>query len=138
MSEEEVAAFLPQIMRILYRDYYKSFKDVSYSLKELMLMHRKIFRISSHIHDLFCRGHKDYIEAFRNVQDYNLSKLMQRKTSIPSTSDVYNEGRCYWNIIYAIQMDIENFNYMSIVFAEWRAGKLTEEERKRRHHSKGT
>lgn len=54
-------------MRILYREYYKSFKDVSHSLKELMLMHRRIFRIQSHIHDLFCRGHKDYIEAFRNV-----------------------------------------------------------------------
>lgn len=56
---------------------------------------------------------------------------MQRKTSIPSTSDVYNEGRCYWNIIYAIQMDIENFNYMTIVFYDWRNGKLTEEYRKK-------
>lgn len=69
------------------------------------------------------------------MQDYNLSKLLQRKTSIPSTTDVYNEGKVHLNIIYWIQMDIENYNYISVVFHDWRNGRLTDEVKKREYEN---
>ena len=82
------------------------------------------------MHDLCCRGIKDYMQALRNVQDYNLAKILQRKASIPSVSDVYHEAICHWNIFYAVQMDIENYNYIDLVFNDYWAGRLTEENKK--------
>jgi len=37
------------------------------TLMELMLMHRKIFSLIENLHDLCCRGNKDYKEALAMV-----------------------------------------------------------------------
>jgi len=44
------------------------------TLLEFMQMHRKIFKLTDNLHELMCRGTKDYREALRFIRDYNLSK----------------------------------------------------------------
>ena len=54
---------------------------------------------------------------------------MQRKSSIPAISDINYEGMFYWDILYFVQMDIENYNYIDIMFKDYHDGLLTEEVR---------
>ena len=96
----------------------------------LMMLHRQLFKIKSNRHDLCCRGTKDLMGALRNVQDYNLSKLMQRKASIPAVTNVNHEAMCHWDIFYQVQMDIENYNYIDLVLKQYFEGNLTEEVRR--------
>lgn len=63
-------------MKFLYQNYHHRYKGVSHNLMSLMMMHRRLFKIKSNLHDLCCRGVKDLMQALRNVQDYNLAKLM--------------------------------------------------------------
>jgi len=56
------------------------------TLLELMVMHTKIFSIIENIHTLFCKGTKDSIEALSKVQDYNMTKILTKKCSIPDKS----------------------------------------------------
>lgn len=57
---------------------------------------------------------------------------MQRKTSIPSTTDINYEAMCHWDIFYNVQMDIENYNYIDMIIRDYRNGLLTEEERQKK------
>ena len=95
-----------------------------------MLLHRKAFRIKQNLHDLYCCGLKDYMQALRNVEDYNLSIVLERKVSIPSINEVYNEATIHWDIFYTIQMDVENYNYVDVILNDNRMGRLTEENKR--------
>lgn len=46
---------------------YIKFKGRHMTLIELMQLHRKIFRLVDNLHDLICRGTKDYKEALSRV-----------------------------------------------------------------------
>jgi len=94
------------------------------TLIELMQMHRKIFSLIDNLHDLVCRGNKDHREALAQVQDYNMTKILTRKCSVPAQTDDIKLARCDFNVLYAVQMDIELYNYTEILFSEYRAGKL--------------
>jgi len=89
-------------------------------------MHRRIFSLIENLHDLCCRGNKDYVEALANVQDYNMTKILTRKCSVPDRSGDIKENMCDFNILYATQMDIETYNYADDVFHQYRAGKLVD------------
>lgn len=97
------------------------------TLIELMVMHTKIFSIIENLHNLFCRGNKDYKEALSNVQDYNMTKILTRKCSIPDKGGDYKEGRCELDVIHAVQMDIEMYNYVDVILRKLRMGKLADE-----------
>ena len=97
------------------------------TLMELMMMHRRIFSIIDNLHDLLCRGNKDYRQALSNVQDYNMTKILTRKCSIPDKNGDYKEGKCDLDVIYAVQMDIELYNYVDRVLRKLRMGKLLDE-----------
>jgi hypothetical protein len=90
------------------------------TLYELMVMHTGIFKIIDNLHELFCRGSKNSKEALANVQDYNMTKILTRKCSIPDKSGDYKEGRCELNVIHAVQMDIEMYNYWDIAMRKLR------------------
>ena len=94
-----------------------------------MMMHRRIFSIMDNLHDLTCRGSKDYKEALSNVQDYNMTKILTRKCSIPDRNGEYKEGRCELDVIHAVQMDIDLYNYVDIVLRKLRMGILLIEMR---------
>jgi hypothetical protein len=92
-----------------------------------MMMHRKIFSLVDNLHDLTCRGNKDYKQALSNVQDYNMTKILTRKCAIPDKNGDYKEGRCELDVIYAVQMDIERYNFVDVVLRKVRMGILIDE-----------
>lgn len=90
-------------------------------------MHRGIFSLIDNLHDLTCRGNKDYKEALSNVQDYNMTKILTRQCSIPDINGDYKEAKCDLNTIYAVQFDIELYNYIDSTLRKLRMGILREE-----------
>ena len=72
------------------------------TLIQLMMMHRRIFALIDNLHDLTCRGNKDYKQALSNVQDYNMTKILTRKCAIPDKGGDYKEGRCELDVLYAV------------------------------------
>ena len=94
------------------------------TLIELMVMHRKIFSIIENLHDLCCKGNKDYKQALENVQDYNMTKILTRKCSIPDKNGDIKDGSCDFNVLFSVQMDIELYSYLEILFRDYRSGKI--------------
>ena len=47
--------------------------------------------------------------------------------SIPDLSGDYKEGKCDLNTIYAVQFDIDLYNYIDVVLRKLRMGILKEE-----------
>jgi hypothetical protein len=114
-------------VKIFYGANFEGFKGKHMTLYELMVMHTRIFSIIDNLHELFCRGSKNAKEALANVQDYNMTKILTRKCSIPDKSGDYKEGRCELNVIHAVQMDIEMYNYWDILMRKFRMGILRTE-----------
>lgn len=48
-------------------NFMEKFAGKGMTLIELMGMHTKIFSLIDNLHDLMCRGNKDYREALANV-----------------------------------------------------------------------
>jgi hypothetical protein len=92
------------------------------TLIELMTMHTRIFNLIDNLHDLVCRGTKDYKQALANVQDYNMTKILTKKCSIPDKSGDIKLSRCEFNILNNVQMDIELYNYFEILMRDYRSG----------------
>lgn len=90
-------------------------------------MHRGIFSLIDNLHDLTCRGNKDYKEALSNVQDYNMTKILTRQCSIPDINGDYKEAKCDLNTIYAVQFDIDLYNYIDSTLRKIRMGILRDE-----------
>ena len=45
MNESQIKFFIPQVLKFLYVNYHQKYKGKTHSLKTLMLLHRKFFRI---------------------------------------------------------------------------------------------
>ena len=90
-------------------------------------MHRRIFSLIDNLHDLCCRGNKDYKEALAKVQDYNMTKILTRQCSIPDLQGNYKESKVELNVIWGVQFDIEYYNYYDIVLRKLRMGILAYE-----------
>ena len=88
-------------------------------------MHRRIFQITDNLHDLMCRGTKDYRSSLATVEDYNLTKILSRKCAIPDVSGDIKLFKVDFNIMEALQMDIEMYNYISQIMKESEWGKMT-------------
>ena len=127
LNDAQITVVMVTFGKIFYGQNFQNFKGKHMTLIELMLMHRKIFSLIDNLHDLMCRGNKDYKTALSNVQDYNMTKILTRKCSIPDRNGVYKEGKCDLDVIYAVQMDIELYNYVDIVLRKIRLGKLWDE-----------
>lgn len=127
LNDAQIHVVMVTFIKIFYNGNFQRFKGKHMTLIELMEMHRKIFNIIDNMHDLMCRGNKDYKESLSNVQDYNMTKILTRKCSIPDKGGDYKQGRCELDIIYAVQMDIELYNYVDGVLRKLRMGKLEQE-----------
>jgi len=117
--------------KIFYGGNFEAYKGKHMTLIELMQMHRIIFSLIANLHDLVCKGTKDYKESLSNVQDYNMTKILTRKASIPDNGGDYKEGKVELDIIYAVQMDIELYNYTDIILRKVKMGILKDELRKK-------
>jgi len=92
-----------------------------------MDIHGKYFVLIDNLHDLICRGSKDYREALKNVQDYNMSKILSAKCSIPDKNGDFKSALCEMNIIFNVQQDVEVYNYVDIILRKYWMGTLRTE-----------
>ena len=72
-----------------------------------------------------CRGTKDYRSSLATVEDYNLTKILANKCSVPDVSGDIKLSLVDFNILEALQMDIEMYNYISQLLSEYWQGKMT-------------
>ena len=115
---------LTTFAKIFYVNFEQQFGGKGMTLIELMHMHRKIFSLIDNLHDLMCRGNKDHKEALAQVQDYNMTKVLSRKCSIPDHTGDIKLARCDFNVLYNIQMDLELYNYIDVLMNDYKTGKL--------------
>lgn len=94
-----------------------------------MEMHRKIFDLVANLHDLTCRGSKDYKVALAKVQDYNMTKILTRQCSFPDLNGNQKMSIVEMNVVCAVQLDIEIYNYIDVVLRKIRMGTLLNEIR---------
>lgn len=127
LDDKQIDVVMVTFGKIFYGGNFEGYKGKHMTLIELMMMHRIIFSLIDNLHDLVCRGTKDYKESLSNVQDYNMTKILTRKASIPDKSGDYKEGRVELDVIYAVQMDIEMYNYVDVVLRKHKMGKLLDE-----------
>lgn len=67
LNQAQVDVILTTFAKIFYVAFQEKFAGKGMTLIELMVMHRKIFSLIENLHDLCCRGIKDYKEALANV-----------------------------------------------------------------------
>jgi len=89
LNDVQIDVVMITFKKIFYNGNFQRFKGTHMTLIELMVMHRKIFSITGNMHDLMCRGSKDYKESLSNVQDYNMTKILTRKCSLPDKGGDY-------------------------------------------------
>jgi len=63
LSGEQVTVILNTFIKIFYINFRELFGGKGMTLIELMVQHRRIFSLIDNLHDLCCRGTKDYKEA---------------------------------------------------------------------------
>lgn len=60
LNEQQVDVILKTFAKIFYVNFKQLYGGKGMNLIELMEMHTKIFSIIDNLHDLCCRGTKDY------------------------------------------------------------------------------
>lgn len=86
LKPEQTKVILITFLDIFYKNFKELFGGGGMTLIELMQMHRRIFSLIGNLHDLFCRGNQNDVQALSKVQDYNMTKILTRKCSIPDRS----------------------------------------------------
>ena len=94
---------------------------------DLMKMHVKIFFLIENLHDLTCIGSKDSKEALSNVQDYNMTKIISEKCSIPDMKGEYKMSRIEFDLVRNVAFDIELYNYVDVALRKLKMGTLRNE-----------
>ena len=65
-----------------------------------------------------------------------MSKILTRKCSVPDKSGDIKQSTCDFNVLYALQMDIELYTYLEMLFRDYRSGKIAEELRQAKDKKK--
>jgi hypothetical protein len=139
LNEKQTQVVLRTFKKIFTGSKAIQYRGKSLSLGDLMEIHGNYFVLIDNMHDLMCRGTKDYREALKNVQDYNMSKILSSKCSIPDKNGDFKAARCEMDIIYNVQQDVELYNYVDIVFRKYWMGILFDEiKRKSKTRSHGS
>lgn len=133
LNDKQISIVMVTFKKMFYGSSFEYFRGKHMTLIELMELHRKIYDLVDNLHDLVCRGVKDYKESISNVQDYNMTKILSRKTSIPVMSGKYKEGKVEMDVIHAVQMDIEMYNFIDVTMQKLKLGKLHREIQEKSH-----
>ena len=115
------------ILDIFYVKFFTKWSNKRMTMIELMKMHLRVFKIQDNLHDLMCRGNKDYKYALANVQDYNMTKILTKQSAVPDKTGDIKLFTCEFNLLFNLQTDIELYNYLSLVFEEFFTDKLKDE-----------
>jgi len=102
MNSKQTQIVITTFKRIFTGSKSTQYRGKTLSLGELMDIHGKFFVLIDNMHDLICRGSKDYREALKNVQDYNMSKILSTKCSIPDKNGDFKSALCEMDIIYNV------------------------------------
>ena len=60
LNDAQIEVVMATFGKIFYGQNFHAYKGLHMTLIQLMIMHRKIFAIVDNLHDLTCRGNKDY------------------------------------------------------------------------------
>lgn len=60
LTAEQVDVIMVTFAKIFYINFEQDYASKFMTLIELMIMHRKIFSLLDNLHDLCCKGTKDY------------------------------------------------------------------------------
>lgn len=53
-----------------------------------------------------------------------MTKILTRKCSVPDKGGDIKESSCEFDVLFALQMDIELYSYLEILFRDYRSGKV--------------
>ena len=114
-------------VNLFYKNFFTKWANKRKTMIEMMKMHLRYFEIQDNLHDLMCRGNKDYKYALANVQDYNMTKIMTKQSAVPDKTGDIKLFTCEFNLLFNLQTDVELYNYLSLVFEDFFADKFKEE-----------
>jgi len=66
-----------------------------------------------------------------------MTKILTRKAAIPDRNGDNKESKCELDVIFAVQMDIELYNYVDVVLRKLRLGRLQDEIKAKHEKDKG-
>jgi len=130
MNDKQTQVVLTTFKKIFTGSKATIYRGKTLTLGQLMDIHGKYFVLIDNLHDLVCRGSKDYRESLKNVQDYNMSKILSTKCSIPDKNGDFKSATCEMDIIYNVQLDVELYNYVDVILRKYWMGILELEFRK--------
>jgi len=67
-----------------------------------------------------------------------MTKILTRKCSVPDKSGDIKQSSCDFNILYAVQMDIEFYNYIDLLLKDYKSGKLAHDQNEKKNQAKKT
>jgi len=71
-----------------------------------------------------------------------MTKILTRKCSVPDKNGDIKDSSCDFSVLYSIQMDIELYTYLEILFRDFRSGKISADmvsaKEKRKNNSSKT
>jgi len=56
-----------------------------------------------------------------------MTKILTRKCSVPDKGGDIKDSACDFDVLFALQMDIELYSYLEILFRDFRSGKIAAE-----------
>jgi len=62
-----------------------------------------------------------------------MTKILTRKCSVPDKSGDIKQSSCDFNILYAVQMDIELYNYIDLLLKDYKSGKLAHDQNEKKN-----
>jgi predicted transcriptional regulator len=92
-----------------------------------MKFHINQFKILDNLHDLFCRGTMNYKKALAIVQDYNMSKILAKRVSIPSSSGTLKDYTFELMIFHHVYTDVELYNFVDYLLRLRKMGILQQQ-----------
>lgn len=127
LNDQQHEIVLKIFVNLFYVNYFTKWAGKRMTMIEMMKMHLRVFQIQDNLHDLMCRGNKDYKYALANVQDYNMTKIMTKQSAVPDKTGDIKQFTCEFNLLFHLQTDVELYNYLSIVFEDFFDGKYKDE-----------
>jgi hypothetical protein len=124
LTDVQIDVVMLTFTKIFYGLNFIKFRGKHMTLIELMQMHRGIFSLNENLHDLFCKGNKDYKEALSKVQDYNMTKILTRQCSLPDFEGNFKDSKVELDVVHAVQFDVEMYNHIDVVLRRLKMGQL--------------
>ena len=127
LNEQQHGIVLKIFVNLFYVNFFTKWANKRMTMIDMMKMHLRVFEIQENLHDLMCRGNKDYKYALANVQDYNMTKIMTKQSAVPDRTGDIKLFTCEFNLLFHLQTDVELYNYLSLVFEDYFGDKFKDE-----------